>query len=138
MSSLRDRGATCLLPVVIEKNCPLVFRSWQQGDPLERGFFNIPVPVRREERTPEIVIAPVVGFDSDCYRLGFGGGYFDRTLAALGSRPLVIGIGYEFQRIESIQPQAHDIPMDLIITDQSSMVREESRNYLSGHVKCEA
>jgi 5,10-methenyltetrahydrofolate synthetase len=138
MSSLRDRGATCLLPVVIQKNWPLVFRSWQQGDPLERGFFNIPVPVRREEHTPEIVIAPVVGFDSDCYRLGFGGGYFDRTLAALGSRPLVIGIGYEFQRIESIQPQAHDIPMDLIITDQSSMVREEARSHLAGHVKCEA
>ncbi|MBU1312837.1 MAG: 5-formyltetrahydrofolate cyclo-ligase [Alphaproteobacteria bacterium] len=138
MSSLRDRGATCLLPVVIQKNCPLVFRRWQQGDLLERGFFNIPVPVRGEEHLPEIVIAPVIGFDSGCYRLGSGGGYFDRTLAAFSSRPLVIGIGYEFQRVESIHPQAHDIPMDLIITDQSSMVREEPRSLLSGHHKCEA
>lgn len=135
MHSPNARGATCLLPVVIQKNCPLVFRPWQRGEALEQGIFNIPVPVRLEEQRPDIVIAPVIGFDSDCYRLGFGGGYYDRTLASLGSKPLVIGVGYEFQRIESILPQAHDIPMDVIITDQISMVREQSRGFVSRHVQ---
>lgn len=134
MHSLDARGATCLLPVAIQKNCPLVFRPWRRGEAMEQGVFNIPVPVRLEEQRPDIVIAPVVGFDSDCYRLGFGGGYFDRTLASLGSRPLVIGVGYEFQRMESIRPQAHDIPMDVIVTDQSLIVREQSRSLVSWHL----
>jgi 5-formyltetrahydrofolate cyclo-ligase len=63
------------------------------------------------------VLAPVVGFDRECYRLGYGGGYFDRTLAALAPRPLAIGVGFELARLETIHPQDFDIPMDLVVTE---------------------
>lgn len=66
---------------------------------------------------PHIVIAPVVGFDGANYRLGYGGGFFDRTLAAMQRRPLVIGVGYAGSRLRTIHPQPHDIPMDVIVTD---------------------
>ncbi|WP_431673573.1 5-formyltetrahydrofolate cyclo-ligase [Rhizobium leguminosarum] len=117
MQSAAACGATCLLPVVTEKRKPLSFRSWCVGEELTRGILNIPVPLQGEERRPDIVIAPVVGFDALCYRLGFGGGYFDRTLAALHPRPFAIGVGFDFQEIETIRPQDHDIPMDAIVTD---------------------
>jgi len=63
------------------------------------------------------VLAPLVGFDRACYRLGYGGGYFDRTLASLSPRPLAIGVGFEFQSLETIHPQSFDVPMDAIVTD---------------------
>jgi 5,10-methenyltetrahydrofolate synthetase len=63
------------------------------------------------------VLAPLVGFDRQCYRLGYGGGYVDRTLAALSPRPLAIGVGFELSLIETIYPQPFDIPMDLVVTE---------------------
>ena len=117
-------GATCLLPVVSEKGKPLRFRSWRAGEELTRGVLNIPVPLHGDERQPDIVIAPVVGFDAQCYRLGFGGGYFDRTLAVLHPTPIVIGVGFDFQQIETIRPQSHDIPMDAIVTDTDIRFRQ--------------
>jgi 5,10-methenyltetrahydrofolate synthetase len=116
MAALTTRGANCLLPVVVAKARPLIFRSWKKGERLERGVWNIPVPAEGKEAIPDIVIAPLVGFDSACYRLGYGGGFFDRTLAALEHKPLVIGVGFESQRIDTIRPLAHDIPMDVIVT----------------------
>jgi 5-formyltetrahydrofolate cyclo-ligase len=64
-----------------------------------------------------MVLAPLVGFDGTSYRLGYGGGYFDRTLAALTPRPFAIGVGFEIQRLETVYPQPFDIPMDLIVTE---------------------
>ncbi|MDW5318365.1 5-formyltetrahydrofolate cyclo-ligase [Rhizobium sp. PL01] len=112
------------VPMVTEKNKPLTFRSWRAGDELIRGVLNIPVPLHGEELQAELVIAPVVGFDALCYRLGFGGGYFDRTLAVLHPKPLVIGVGFDFQEIDTIRPQHHDIPMDAIVTDGGIRFRE--------------
>jgi 5-formyltetrahydrofolate cyclo-ligase len=106
------------LPVVIKKAWPLEFRAWSPGDPLERGVWNILVPANGPAILPDIVIAPVVGFDDTNYRLGYGGGFFDRTLAAMPKRPLVIGVGYAGSRIATIYPQPHDIPMDIIVTDE--------------------
>jgi len=63
------------------------------------------------------VLAPLVGFDRECYRLGYGGGYFDRTLAALAPRPLAIGVGFAVQAIATIYPQPFDIPMDVVVTE---------------------
>ena len=85
---------------------------------MERGVWNILVPSRGPSVQPDVVIAPVVGFDEAKYRLGYGGGFFDRTLAALSKRPFVVGVGYAQSRIQTIYPQAHDIPMDLIVTDE--------------------
>lgn len=119
MASVVARGGTVALPVVVEKAQPLVFRAYRPGDRLEKGIWNIPVPAEGEPVLPDIVIAPLVGVDPQNYRLGYGGGFFDRTLAALPKKPLVIGVGYEMQRIATIYPQAHDVPMDRIVTEVS-------------------
>lgn len=116
MAELVKRGATPALPVVIEKAHPLIFRAYKPGDPLEKGVWNIPIPAIGDPTIPDVVISPLVGVDPQNYRLGYGGGFFDRTLAALPSKPLVIGIGYAMQRIATIHPQPHDIPMDRIVT----------------------
>lgn len=111
------RGARIALPVVIRKDWPLEFRVWAPGDPLERGVWNILAPSRGPAVEPDIVIAPVVGFDAANYRLGYGGGFFDRTLAKMIKKPLAIGVGYEVARIATIYPQPHDIGLSTIITD---------------------
>ena len=86
MARVLDRGGRCALPVVRERGKPLVFRPWGPGEPLVKGVWNIPVPANTEEMVPDVVIAPVVGFDRACYRLGYGGGFFDLTLATMKKR----------------------------------------------------
>jgi 5-formyltetrahydrofolate cyclo-ligase len=110
-------GRTVALPVVVDKKGPLEYRAWRPGEPLADGVWNIPVPEKREVVTPTMVLAPLVGFDEACYRLGYGGGYFDRTLGAMAPRALAIGIGFEAQRLETIYPQSFDVPMALIVTE---------------------
>jgi len=112
-----ERGGRIALPVVIRKGWPLEFRIWAPGDPLERGVWNILVPSRGPAVEPDIVVAPVVGFDGGNFRLGYGGGFYDRTLAAMARRPRTIGVGYEEARIPTIYPQAHDIALGEIVTD---------------------
>jgi 5-formyltetrahydrofolate cyclo-ligase len=108
---------TVALPVVVDKKGPLEYRAWRPGEPLVDGVWNIPVPEKREIVTPGVVLAPLVGFDEACYRLGYGGGYFDRTLAVSTPRAFAIGIGFEVQLLETIYPQSFDVPMDLIVTE---------------------
>jgi 5-formyltetrahydrofolate cyclo-ligase len=112
-----EAGGSVALPVVVEKKAPLEFWRWRPGMGMRRGVWNIPVPVKREVLTPDACIVPLVGFDGEKYRLGYGGGYYDRTLAALGKRPFCVGLGYAEARLPSIFPQPHDIPMDLMVTD---------------------
>ena len=116
MASVIERGGMTALPIVVEKAQPLVFRAYKPGDPLEKGVWNIPIPAAGEPVIPDVVIAPLVGVDPQNYRLGYGGGFFDRTLAALPRKALVIGVGYAMQHIPTIHPQAHDIPMDRVVT----------------------
>jgi len=82
-----------------------------------QGFWKIPVPSDGPEVVPDVTLAPVVGWDGANYRLGYGGGYFDRTLAALAPRPLTIGVGLCAARVPTIFPQPHDIAMDVIVTE---------------------
>jgi 5-formyltetrahydrofolate cyclo-ligase len=110
-------GGAVALPVVVDKKGPLEYRTWAPGEALIAGVWDIPIPEKREIVVPSMVLAPVVGFDAACYRLGYGGGYFDRTLAALSPRPLAVGVGFAMQRIETIHPQSFDIPMDMIVTE---------------------
>ena len=114
---LITEGSAVALPAVVDKKGPLEYRAWRPGEPLVDGVWDIPTPQNREIVIPQAVLAPLVGFDRDCYRLGYGGGYFDRTLAALSPRPLAIGVGFELSQIETIYPQSFDIPMDVIVTE---------------------
>ena len=111
-------GVVLCLPVVVKRQAPLEYWRWRQGEPLGRGIWDIPIPTRRNVVLPALMLAPLVGFDRNNYRLGYGGGYFDRTLASLDPRPAVIGIGYAFSELDSIFPQSHDIPMDAVVTEQ--------------------
>lgn len=117
MEGLAERGAVCALPVVVQPRAPLTFRSWRRGDALQPGVWNIPVPANGSSVTPDVIIAPVVGFDADCYRLGYGGGFFDRTLAGLPRPSRLVGVGYAAQVIRTIYPQGHDIAMDMVVTE---------------------
>lgn len=127
MGELLQGGADIALPVVVTKNAPLEFWSWHPDCKMTRGAGNIPVPRSRVPVMPTVVLIPLLGFDPKGHRLGYGGGYYDRTLAAFRMRPLTIGIGYDFSRLPSIYPQAHDIPLDAIVTE-SGVIRFEHRH----------
>ena len=110
-------GFTALLPVVVAPRTPLAFRAWDESTPLVEDRYGIPYPPQGPYLTPEALLIPVNAFDAAGYRLGYGGGFFDRTLAALSPRPLAIGVGFELARVESIAPEAHDIRLDAIVTE---------------------
>jgi 5,10-methenyltetrahydrofolate synthetase len=116
MRSAAARGLRIALPVVVAKGQPLIFREWLPGARLTRGVWNIPIPADGPEVVPDVLIAPFVGFDVQRYRLGYGGGFFDRTLAALQTPRTVIGVGHPGGAVPTIHPQPHDIPMDHIVT----------------------
>src|SRR5512139_4145896 len=110
LGTLHEQGLTCVLPVVVEKGAPLVFRRWFPGCVMEKGFWNIPVPADPAPHVPQLLVSPVVGFDARCYRLGYGGGYFDRTLAQLQAQQRsfhVLGVGYAMAKLETIHPLPH-------------------------------
>ena len=117
MAHAAEQGARVALPVVAAKARPLVFREWRPGCQMDLGVWNIPAPADGETLTPDVVLAPLVGFDPDGYRLGYGGGFFDRTLAVLSPRARAIGVGHAAASIPTIFPQPHDIPMDAIVTE---------------------
>jgi 5-formyltetrahydrofolate cyclo-ligase len=115
--TMRDRGWLTALPVVVGPKRPLLFREWHPGVDLTSGPMDIPQPVGSKELVPDVVLLPVNGWDRQGYRLGYGAGYFDRTLASLAARPLVVGVGYEIARMETIHPQSWDVPMDCVVTE---------------------
>ncbi len=119
-----ESGASAGVPVVVEKQAPVEFWVWRPGMRMQPGFWNIPQPPQRVLLRPDVLIVPLVGFDAAGYRLGYGGGYYDRTLAALDSKPLCIGVGLEMGRLETIYPQPHDIPMDVVVTEIGSFPRK--------------
>lgn len=126
LAAQHEAGAVTALPVVETKAAPLVFRTWSPGTKMMRGDWNIPVPPPEAERVvPTIVLAPLVGWDAAGYRLGYGGGYFDRTLAALSPRPFAIGVGLQQAQLETIYPQPHDIGLDAIVTEAGVQVLAE-------------
>ena len=114
-----EQGAgRCCLPVVVRKNQPLAFHAWTSETPMKRSMWSLAEPADGHEVTPDVILAPVIGIDPEGYRLGYGGGYFDRTLAALPKPATVIGIGFESQKIRTIYPQPHDIPMNWLVTEE--------------------
>ena len=122
--TLRERGALTALPVVISRDKPLVFREWHPGIELATGPLDIPYPKSSPEVSPNAVLLPMNGWDMQGFRLGYGGGFFDRTLAAAVKKPITIGISYELARIDTIHPQSWDIPMDYVVTERGVYRRD--------------
>jgi 5,10-methenyltetrahydrofolate synthetase len=122
--TLREAGATTALPVVVAPKAPLVFREWHPGVELAAGPLGIAYPVESRDIVPQAVLLPMNGWDAQGYRLGYGGGFFDRTLAAMPSKPLVIGVAYELARIATIHPQPWDIPVDYVVTERGIYRRD--------------
>ena len=110
------KGELDLRPLMIK-----LHRVWTPETKMVRGVWNIPVPPADAAPVrPDIALAPLVGWDDKGYRLGYGGGYFDRTLAALKPRPFVIGVGFASAQLPTIFPQPHDIALQLIVTELST------------------
>ena len=110
-------GIRIALPVVLRRDAPLIFRPWSPDAAMRPGPFGIPEPATERCETPQILLAPVVGWDEARFRLGYGGGFYDRTMAAMRPRPYAIGIGAEAGRMRTIHPQPHDVALDLVITE---------------------
>ncbi|MEI4263708.1 5-formyltetrahydrofolate cyclo-ligase [Roseovarius sp. D0-M9] len=128
LSELHRAGVTVALPVVEIREAPLIFRRWTPETKMVRGDWNILIPpFEAEALNPDFSLAPCLGWDGGCFRLGWGGGYFDRTLAILAPRPVTIGIALSAARLSTIYPQPHDIPLDLILTEDGVTVTRTDR-----------
>ena len=110
-------GFAALLPVVLEASAALAFRKWTPGERLIADRYGIPTPAEGEFLVPQALLLPVNAFDAAGYRIGYGGGFFDRTLAALKPAPLSIGVGFELARVDSIRPEAHDVRLDAMVSE---------------------
>jgi 5,10-methenyltetrahydrofolate synthetase len=114
-----DAARVAVLPVVVAKDAPLVFRRWLPGMQLARDRYGIPYPAAGATLEPGLVLVPLNAFDARGYRLGYGGGYFDRTLATLGA--LTVGVGFELGREADVLPQAHDCALDWLVTEAGAV-----------------
>ncbi|MEY3201357.1 MAG: hypothetical protein RIR70_907 [Pseudomonadota bacterium] len=117
----QDRSRTAALPVIEALAAPMKFFSWTPQSPMRDGRFGIPVPEAGQAVIPDLFILPVVAADQAGFRLGYGGGYFDRTLAALVPRPTAVGVGFDFQVVDTIFPQPWDEPLDWLVTESASL-----------------
>ena len=124
VKTLREHGALTALPVVVAPKQPLVFREWHPGVKMAVGPLDIPYPVDSREIVPDAVLLPMNGWDAAGYRLGYGGGFFDRTLVNFQKRPAIIGVAYELARMETIHPQGWDIPVDWVVTERGVYRRD--------------
>lgn len=105
------------LPVVVGDL--LEFAPWTPSTPLEPGAYGIQQPASKRRMKPQLLLIPCLGIDSNRYRLGYGGGYYDRTLAGWpgAARPITVGVAYEACRTPALEREAHDIPLDMIVTE---------------------
>ena len=118
LHALAGRGHPVALPVTPPRGRPLRFARWRPGDPLVPGRFGTLHPLG-EDLAPDVLLVPLLAFDARGNRLGYGGGYYDRTLAAWpGSEPPVtVGIAYEACRVDALPAEAHDLALHWIVTD---------------------
>ncbi len=116
-SLLIERGWRAAMPIVEAPDAPMSFRRWTPSTAMNVDRHGIPIPANGPNIVPDIVLLPLLAFDTQGFRLGYGGGYFDRTLAALVPRPLAIGVGFELARVADIRPQPHDMPLDAVVTE---------------------
>lgn len=126
MLQLQQTGYRIALPVVTDASEPLSFRLWGQGDALERGSFDTLQPAEDAPTvTPSALIAPLLAYDKDCYRLGWGGGFYDRTLAA-NSEIKAFGFAYGAQIVDHVPRQSHDWPLQGVITEEGIILPKKN------------
>lgn len=120
MARLAGEGWRTALPVVAGRDKPLMFRAWAPGEPTVAGAWSIPVPPESApEVQPDVLLVPMLAFDRGGFRLGYGGGFYDRTLSALRAVKPVIAVGVAFagQEMAEVPREAHDEPLDWILTE---------------------
>ena len=109
------------LPVVNKLHKTLTFHTWYPGCPMEEDAYGIPKPKDTEIVEPTLIFVPCVGFGPGGYRLGYGGGFYDRTLASLSPKPFTVGLGYDFSYLPDLLPESHDVPLDALLSDTGEM-----------------
>ena len=105
------------LPVVNKIDRTLTFHAWYPGCPMQEDAYGIPKPKDTEIIQPTLLFVPCVGYSVGGYRLGYGGGFYDRTLASLSLRPFTVGLGYASGFVSDFEPQRHDVPLDTILNE---------------------
>jgi 5-formyltetrahydrofolate cyclo-ligase len=123
LNALRRQGWETALPVVLAANEPLVFRAWKPGERLVPGVWDIPIPPETAaEVLPDVLLVPLLAFDRKGYRLGYGGGFYDRTLEKLRALKKVtaIGVAYGAQMVDEVPLGVHDAPLDYIMTENET------------------
>jgi 5-formyltetrahydrofolate cyclo-ligase len=121
LAKLASEGWTTALPVVLGKNQPLKFRAWTPGEPTVSGIWDIPTPRETApDVVPDVVLVPMLAFDKRGFRLGYGGGFYDRTLRQLRQIKQIeaIGISYSAQEVAEVPHGDHDEPLDWILTER--------------------
>ena len=106
------------LPVVNKETRTLSFHAWYPGCPMAEDAYGIPKPKDTEQVVPTLLLVPCVGWGPAGYRLGYGGGFYDRTLASYTPKPVTVGLGYSIGYLPDLQPEAHDVPLDAILSEQ--------------------
>ncbi len=121
MRALIDRGATLCVPVIDGPARPLRFKSWTPDSAMVPGPFGAEIPAEGDWVEPELLIAPLLAFDRALYRLGYGGGFYDRTLERLrGVRPTrAVGLAYGAQRVDAVPREPTDQPLDAVVTEEA-------------------
>lgn len=119
-------GRQAALPVIREQRAPLEFHAWDAETPMREGHHRIPEPASGVVVVPDLLLIPCVGFDTWLYRLGYGGGYYDRTLAAWpgDALPVTVGIAYEACRVDALPAEDHDLAMRWVVTDEETYVAD--------------
>lgn len=105
------------LPVIDKAHKTMTFHAWHPGCPMEEDAYGIPKPKDTEVLTPTLLFVPCVGYSTGGYRLGYGGGFYDRMLANLQPRPYTVGLGFTGAYVDDFEPEAHDQPLDAILND---------------------
>jgi 5,10-methenyltetrahydrofolate synthetase len=106
------------LPVIDRDSKQLDFHVWFPGCPMEEDAYGIPKPKETERFQPQLLLVPCVGFGPGGLRLGYGGGFYDRTLAALTPAPVTVGVGYAHGFVPWLEAEAHDVPLDVLLTEE--------------------
>ncbi len=126
LSRIKLEGHKGCLPVVAAKDAPLIFRAWEAGDDLEDGPFRTRHPLpHKPEVIPDVLLVPLLAFDRKGHRLGWGGGFYDRTIGgyrAVGRNPVAIGLAFAAQEVAAVPHDEYDQALDWVVTEEAAIL----------------